>query len=315
MTNDRRRQRPRPLTVGEKRSRRRSNQAVQGRRPSEPYSPRSSWQVNLGLVIGLASVTFIAGRLLGIAAGDPETAYAILQAEGTGPVIVGSLIPMVGLMAAPVAIFASYYSISLGLKGPDHYMVAIFATVGSLATVIVFFTTPAQDLLLSCSVALIGIVFFRIAMALVVKFRPHHRKDVYHAQEQSHPLRAFIVIYTLFVLGVSTLSSTPWLPEQNIGIKGHDDFSGYILSEASGTTFILTHNPTGVSREASSDILFVKLCRASNYLVQQGTLNQWLGSFMSADRITSYPHCLPGSLADTGVRHQRARSTTAPRGR
>jgi hypothetical protein len=285
------------LTVGERSSRKSKRLEARGQGADESYSPKFLWRDNLGLAIGLVSVTFIAGRLLGVAAGDPETAYAILQAEGTGAIIVGSLISMVGLIAAPVFIFTSYYGGALTKTGTSHLMIPAIAAICGISAIIVAFTAPAENLIISSVVALGAIAYFRIVLRISERKRP---KKTTPRPTLSSSLPSLLAVYTIGVLGASTLSSIPWLPEQNLLIQGHNEFSAYILSETSNVTLILTHDPTGVIREPSRNITSIEPCRASDYLIRQGTLNQWLHSFMSADKIADYPRCLSGSIV---VRH------------
>jgi hypothetical protein len=63
----------------------------------------SDWKEHLGLLLGAISTVFIAIRILSLAHFNPETAYGILQAGGTAAVIVGALLPSVGIISAAVA--------------------------------------------------------------------------------------------------------------------------------------------------------------------------------------------------------------------
>jgi hypothetical protein len=63
-----------------------------------------NWTEHLALMIGGVSTLLIAVRLLSAADFAPETAYAILQSNGTTAVIVGTLIPLIGPAAATLTV-------------------------------------------------------------------------------------------------------------------------------------------------------------------------------------------------------------------
>jgi len=81
-----------------------SNNSVagQGNSPNKDGAPW--WQAYSTVIAAILSVTIVAVRLLLVARGDPETAYAILQAGGTGTVLIGTLISTLGLLAIPAVV-------------------------------------------------------------------------------------------------------------------------------------------------------------------------------------------------------------------
>lgn len=70
----------------------------------EEDSTASLLKQQLPLVAGILATLFVAVRIFSMAAYNPTTAYGILQAEGTGTVIVGSLLSVIGLF--PLYLFS-----------------------------------------------------------------------------------------------------------------------------------------------------------------------------------------------------------------
>jgi hypothetical protein len=264
--------------------RRRSPPQISNRQPARPRNV--PWIQNWPLIIGAVSVSFIAGRLLGVAAGDPETAYAVLQEQGTASVVVGSLIPAVGLLAFPAAVLAMRAQANNRYDKTTHGL--LFAVlVGAL--ILTFFTAPA--LVLGGSVALA--FFTAIAHQSTLAFgRKKHRRSPFNL----HPsLNEVATIYTIVVLTLITLNSVPWLPSVEISMKSRAHFTGYVLSQNNGTTSILRKTPVSVLQIASGSISSITDCKPSDYFENEETINQLFGDFMNKGPFSignvKYPRC------------------------
>jgi hypothetical protein len=256
------------------------------RKPSKQSALESVWQQNWTLLVGLFSVGFISARLLAAATGDPETAYAILQATGTGSVVVGGLIPAIGLLVFPLAVVGFYHGFSKKRIANSSQTVLMLA-VSVLALIIAVFTAPAYVLLLS-----IGLTLFLIIVAAIARLSTEEKRRRSLSDHWPSPY-ALITTYSIIAIVFTAISSTPWLPSENIIIKGRQSFSAYILAQNLQITSILTQGPTAVVQLPSSKIVAMQICKTPYYRSQEETINQWLGNFLRADRIFPYPRCDP----------------------
>jgi hypothetical protein len=235
-----------------------------------------SWlKDNSSVIFGVASVAFVAVRLLGIARGDPETAYAILQATGTGNALVGSLVSTVGLLALPICATLGFYA--WRSRGSASFFPLL---IGSSAVFIVAIYMAPIFTLLSTVVSTI------VVIPLSRRFMSALRR---HARDASSLLFIGIAAYLFLIFVYEIIIPTPWLPEQAISVAGHKPFSGYVLSVTNGGTTILTFHPEGVENVPSKDILTAAECTPSGYLENQATLIGLLESSLSA--VTDYPPC------------------------
>ncbi len=197
---------------------------------------RSWWKDNSTVIITVLSVAVVALRLLTVSLGDPATAYAILQIGGTGTVLVATLVSTVGLLAIPACVIFGFYY----FKHPKRDKLSSTQRrlmLGSTAILFCVALYMSPLLFLLYGIAFLVPVFF-ISEKLRTSFLPAYAFG-------------YIVAGLLFGL---IFSPTPWLPAQAISVAGQKPFSGYVLSQANGETFILTSNPEGVISVSSQKI-------------------------------------------------------------
>jgi hypothetical protein len=259
--------------------------------PGEHDQLNASWQQNLPLLIGLLSLGFIAVRLLGVAGGDPETAYAILQAEGTASVAVGTLIPAAGLIIFGIGIVLISYSFRYRRK--KNTLAAAFLLVAAVAALeMAIITAPAIALLTS-----IGATAFFVFFSVLVHTTRTGRKDSLKDELKDIDSKTFLfgvtAIYSICVLAFMVLYSIPWVPTQNIAIKGRASFSAFVLAQNNTTTFILTQNPIEVIQLPSDRIISQEVCKTPDFTINEETINQLLGNPFTAGAhsASSYPRC------------------------
>jgi hypothetical protein len=249
-----------------------------------------AWRQNWPLLIGLSSVGFISARLLGVATGDPETAYAILQAAGTGSVVVGGLIPAIGLLLFPISVAVYHYGFSRATS-TRHSEAPLMIAIGSTALVITIFTAPAGPLL--------GTIIFSVFVIAAASWLRYIARPKVGQRKRGRfsivwpPPHILIALFSAIAIASTIVSSNPWLPSQNIIMKGRHGFSAFILAQTDQTTTILTQRPTAVVQLPSSEIITTEICKTLNYRSQEETINQWLGNFLSGRPIHSYPRCDP----------------------
>jgi hypothetical protein len=244
---------------------------------------KPTWLKNWPLVFGGISVCFVAARLLGISAGDPETAYAILQSQGTTSVIVGSLISAIGLLAPAAAFLAIRVVMGPTNDGISKGIMFALAVGAALLTLL---DGPAVliagSLLLSFPISIIARTYSYTYKSAPDGKGPYSGKDV------------ILAAYVASALVLTTLTTTPWIPAEDFSVKGHPVVTGYMLSQDNGIDTILTYKPTGVMLTLSGDISRQVTCRAPNYWKEQETINQYLGGFMNRANgsiTTKYPPC------------------------
>jgi hypothetical protein len=224
---------------------------------------------NSAVIITVLSVTVVAIRLLAVSLGDPATAYAILQTGGVGTVLVATLVSTVGLLAIP-------FWLILALYRANRDSSSIQGNIISGARYILFFVALYMSPILYLGV---GILLFALLMTF---FRSE--------EERVNPLITFASgLLVAVLLSSVVLSPIPWLPSQAISVAGEKPFSGYVLSQANGETYILTASPEGVISVASQKILASEQCTPPFYLLEQETLLDWLNGLRH--RLLAYSSC------------------------
>ena len=206
----------------------------------------------------------VAFRLLAVARGDPEIAYAILQTGGTGTVLTATLVSTLGLLALP-------FFVIFGINGTNASRELRKANLGPLGSIntqllltgslvmltIALYMSPVLGLLLGIGAALPALLVWGPIRTLT---------------SGKSFLFLYVSIYFFALLGYSLLSPTPWLPVQAIYLAGQKPFSGYVLSQANGEYSILTSKPEGLINVPSQSILRTEQCTPPLYELEQATL-------------------------------------------
>jgi len=247
----------------------------------------SWWTANSTVIIGILSVAVVAMRLLGVARGDPETAYAILQVGGTGNVLVATLVSTLGLLAMPAAVILGYVWLtkrndSTSKPAEVHVLLAIWLVTLYIA----LYMSP------------IVLGFYSVLFLLIV-LRIHKRSTKDQKESDSTKKRTnWPIVFLVAALVIGNIafelsSPTPWLPEQVIyvAIQGQEQehFSGYVLTQANGETSILTSSPEGVFTVPSQDVLYSEQCTPHLYVWEQETLFDLWERFRH--KLTTYQAC------------------------
>lgn len=252
------------------------------REPDRQSAIEVAWRHNWTLLIGLFSVAFIAVRLLAAATGDPETAYAILQATGSGSVVVGSLIPAVGLLVFPLAVIGFSYNLSRKAFHDRSQALLMLATF-ALSLVVTTLTAPAIPLVLSIGTTLASVIFTATTPFSTLRQRMHNSKDLWPSPY------ALISVYAATAIVFTAVSSTMWLPTQNIITKERPGFSAYVLSQNDQNTWILTQYPTSVVQVPTKEIITMQICKTPDYRSQEETITELLGNSRNSGAF--YPRC------------------------
>jgi hypothetical protein len=276
---------------------------------SKDNSASWAWRDNIGLLAGTGSVAFIAVRLLSVAGGDPETAYTILQSQGTATIVVGSLISLVGLVAVPVAIaFMRYAYVHQPTDSNDRTSSYSLALSSGLALIAIY-TAPAGELVASVVVAL---VFGYWTSRLF-----HRKTELDNSKRFSFKVISphLLIIYFITIMIINVASVNPWLPSESISIKGGAPFSGFILSEGGTNALILTADPIGIVQLPRQDITGTAQCEMPEYAYKYATFGELLARVTHYFPDLRYPACPSGlspawglTLAKTGTQRSGPRS-------
>ncbi len=238
--------------------------------PAAPGNDWSWWKDNSTVIVAILSVAIVAVRLLGVARGDPEIAFAILQIGGTGTVLIATLISTLGLLAIPACAIL-VYNAWLENDSAIQRWILIASSFGMFT--IALYMAPAF-LLVASIPGLIAVIILSVRTSAT---GPQY-------------LTGFIVIYIIVLFIYGLFSPTPWLPVQEIHITGQRPFTGYVLSQASGaTSSILTSSPEGVISVPSQSILVTEQCTPPLYQWEQATLFDLLEH--SEHKLVTYSAC------------------------
>jgi MFS family permease len=217
-----------------------------------------NWEDHLPLLVGASATIFIAIRLSSVASFEPETAYEILQANGTGTVVVGSIVSLLGpaLIAITIICWQAYIS-----TGKEHQhrqrrgrlLVALQLLVGFslfLTPTVVFVAIPV-------TVAL-ALLETRLLRRWVGKQRGKYMtgsgedrdEKARRVTKESISLTSLAkkpsVVISVLLVALYVFFSTPWFPSERISIRGAERTeTGYILSATGDDITMLIHTSTG----------------------------------------------------------------------
>lgn len=180
----------------------------------------------------------VAIRLLAVSAYDLDTAFSLLRTQGTGAVVLGTLLPVVAMIPLITLMvlltYVLWYQVRTGAKRHKRAE-AISAGLGLLALL----TTPW---------VLAAGLFLLTVMAL----------GVAACMKPAPPRRLFVSILTgagaltlLLIVTRSIFSSQPWLPREAI-VSEKATTVGYVL-EHDDEYIVLTDTPRGVFRVPGVD--------------------------------------------------------------
>ncbi len=238
------------------------------------------WTDNSAVLIGILSVAVVAMRLLGVARGDPETAYAILQVGGTGNVLIATLVSALGLLAIPATAILGFYAWDTRRteQSPTRFYQLLVAAC--TMAFIALYMAPTASLILS--VLILAPIIIIVIFAAARHWRSPRWKTL---------LALSVVAYIFLIVCYQAVSPTPWLPEQNITVIGRSPLTGYVLSQANDRTSILTSRGEEVLSVPSNRIQSIVQCTPHLYAWQQATFFAIIER--SFHKLANYPPCQP----------------------
>jgi hypothetical protein len=257
------------------------------------------WKDNSAVIIAVLSVAVVAIRLLSVSRGDPETAYAILQAGGTGNVLIATLISTLGLLAIPICAALGLDAVEALKKYGRNSTRFHLSLAGSLAMLyIVFYMAPVGLLFLIVCLAL------SYALIMYLSWRVRRKLQRKEIHDTLFKPKTFVIIgiciYILILLVYEVGTPTPWLPVQKISVAGQRPFAGYVLSEANGETSILTSNPEEVIYLRDQSIQYSTQCAPPYYLEEQATIIE-LWEHYEKHKLVTYTACPSAPYSNQGL--------------
>lgn len=236
---------------------------------------------HLGLIVSLATATFIGMRVLGLAWFDAPTALAIIQSGGAASITIGAAV-------VTLAQVVSGSAVALGLvlllppsrDRPRAYQAVwiAWAPLTALALVIGMWTAGVLALILGAAAA----------VRQAVRKRRRRRKpdeqtpdDSERKPRPTHPYRLLFpcLAFTGWLISTSLL---PWLPPERIETRDDPLTTAYVLSETDSTLVILRHNDRSVERIDKPDLVQREVCDA---------YSKWSDTLMRLLRPTNYAKC------------------------
>lgn len=199
------------------------------------------------IAVGLGSALLIALRLISVAKFNIETTYGILQASGTGAIVVGTVISLIPGIAITIACSSALIAIFCKLKAQTHFLLWTAITV---FTVIAVLTTPLEfwPAILACVLALVGVWAF---------------KKPFHAFSDSDRKRIAGVSAVFFavLLMAGVVLGAPWGPEETFTFAGKQQVTGYLLAQTDTVTTILEANPREIGYYDTSKLVTQSACK------------------------------------------------------
>ena len=233
-------------------------------------------------MIAAAAMALSSVSVIAVSGYSPTTATAVLQAQGTAPVIVGSLIDFWPLLAVGTL------GVILGAR--RHH------AVGSLR--------GARGLLLSCRLVLDRVLGTRALHRDPVRRVPRGTTHRPPAPSRSRAARNWPVRS-----GISRGNRPPpacdghgrqpdaWLPAERIEIDQQPPLVGYVLADTGTSLLVLVDDDRHVVRLPADEVPSRKLCRVRTGLLVDRLPDRWrtlappYGLLITAGSTPGYPDC------------------------
>jgi hypothetical protein len=246
---------------------------------TKPISPWS-FKEYLPLLVTSFSLLFIGLRLLSISNYNFETAYGILQASGTGTVIIGALIPAIGFI---IPTMAAWLSLMLSTGGIDQPSKPLAITILALLFTASVFVTPVYALVaVSIMILFAGLWLLPSGQRQEIARRPpsEHRKKI-----ALYTLLAYIVI--IFI--TTAVTPIPWLPSETVVLHNTRPFTGYIVGETGTDATVLISSSRQIIHVDSHTIISRTVCTEPEAYIR-GFFFDTLPMLMTRHD-ASYPTC------------------------
>jgi hypothetical protein len=247
--------------------------------------PINLWSLKeyLPLLVTSFSLLFIGLRLLSISNYNFETAYGILQASGTGTIIIGALIPAIGFI---IPIIAAWLSLMLRTGGIDQPSKPLAITLLALLFTASIFVTPVYALVAVSIMILFAGLWLRPRgqrLKIASRLTSDHRKKI-----ALYALLAYFVV--IFI--TTAITPMPWLPSEALDLRNTQPFTGYIVGETGTDSTVLISPSRRIIHVDSYTIISRTFCTEPEAYIR-GFFVDTLPMLITRHD-ASYPAC-PGS--------------------
>lgn len=220
-------------------------------------------RAHLPLIGTTLSAFLVAFRIFSVAGYDPETAFGLLQAAGTGTVIFGTILSLLGWVPAYALLFAliNYDKIA------RQFSLTTCLTLIVASFVLAIWISPVAFLIMMTAM---------IALETYTRFPTKEKKRLAAWPDRENPAQVARyndfanrmrlqgskkkgtiswALFVAFLVAFITLNTTPWLPAEELRIRGDaPPVTAYVLSTAPNFTAVLTGAPPRIEYIPTSSI-------------------------------------------------------------
>jgi len=209
-----------------------------------------------------------------------ETAEGILQASGTAIVVLGALLPVIGLTPILVSNLMAIVFINDRTKQPRplalFVMVALFI-VSLVVSPVISFIPMVVSLILVVAVEL-----------LLRKAKPDN-----HVKYEGWYYRAntlYVAAYALLFLLIVATNNVPWIPPERIETSNANSVVGYVLNETDTDVTVLTVANRQIIHLSPGVVISRTVCDESG-VIYGGIYVENLPTFLFGGNNPNYPPC------------------------
>jgi hypothetical protein len=234
--------------------------------------PAAILREHLALAITVVTPLIVVIRLLAVSGFDNYTALAVLSAQGSANVLVGSLLP-IGILIPQTVFVVAAAMIIRSLNEENDVAARQWFITAMVCGLLAVATSPWPD-------AIFWV--FSSAFILYSYWGAPWRFTVWSAA-------FFLGIGLVFFLG----SPRPWLPTEAVATGKNVGLIGYVLKSDGEHLIILTDSPRGITRVATSNVQSRHYCERP---ISEDALDNWwrrqpsLLSYLSPETVR-YPSC------------------------
>jgi Putative Ig domain len=195
------------------------------------------------LALGAASTVLVALRLISVAKFNPETAYAILQASGTGNVIIGTVISLIPSIAIIVALYViSARVLSQSPQTDPQAELARWTLIFMLA-LIALLTIPFRYVIYAGPVILVFLGFIVTIVILKIRVKRKGLASGSWLKRDWGKIGTAAAIFSAFLIALlvmlGVVFSPPWMPAERLTLNNNQKIIGYVLAQdQEGLTFM-----------------------------------------------------------------------------
>ena len=261
--------------------------------PQKKSASSGSWMSNLhlgALGLGAASTVLVALRLLSVARLNPETAYGILQAGGTGNVLIGtvmSLVPSIAIIGGLYLVLARVFS----RAGKPNPLVEFARwTVVFALLIIALLTIPFRYAYVAAPVLIVFVITIMMIKRIIradADGKTEYWLDRNWGRRGTYAAVLFAFLVALLLM-FGVVFSPPWMPAERLTLNNHQTITGYVLSQTSDGATVMQAKSRKITYYAPGAIKGQAIC--SNAPPDDFPLIYYIKSIPGI-HLSRYDHC------------------------